>query len=556
MAFELRDAEVQIKKLQADWGSFAAKNYDRHKLRLINNGPSVDIGDYVVRGEVNSLIRDALINFEQLELTPVFNTIISGSSGLQNPLVESILASQDNKYDIGQAGASNRIRNIYSDITNSEQLEITDVATHTSHWKIVQDVADSSILDIKSNGDVSILKLDAGPSFAHNLTFYGNILADTDWNSGAPSGRVIGNQSGNIYLRISSAQFYAGKSGAAGTIKVFPSSGSGANITYNATDGFEFADNLTPNLDSSYDLGTTGRRWANIYADAIVSPSVLTIPLSSSLTVNADSTYDLGAPGAGARFRNAYLDLTNTENLEITDSAHTAHWKIEQDGADASILYIKSAGNDNLIKLDAGLSFAHVITLYGSIVPDNDWNSGAPSGRVIGLTSGNIYLQVVAQQLVAGKSGVAGVVDIRPSSGSAISITADSDGFVMEDAVNPTTHNTLSLGISTAIWADMYAAQITLGKAAATRLQGILDIANTTDSNIFRLQGISKDSVGAAEVSNSSLSISSSGNFYLRTYTGGDVNCTGIDDGWFGYRLDTNELQICDGGTTLSVTLA
>lgn len=46
-----------------------------------------------------------------------------------------------------------------------------------------------------------------------------------------------------------------------------------------------------------------------------------------------------------------------------------------------------------------------------------------------------------------------------------------------------------------------------------------------------------------------------SGNFYLRTFSGGDASCSGVTDGWVGYRTDTNELQICDGGAVKKVTL-
>ena len=45
------------------------------------------------------------------------------------------------------------------------------------------------------------------------------------------------------------------------------------------------------------------------------------------------------------------------------------------------------------------------------------------------------------------------------------------------------------------------------------------------------------------------------GNFYLRTFTGADAGCTGVTNGWVGYRLDTNELQICNGGVMKKVAL-
>jgi hypothetical protein len=38
------------------------------------------------------------------------------------------------------------------------------------------------------------------------------------------------------------------------------------------------------------------------------------------------------------------------------------------------------------------------------------------------------------------------------------------------------------------------------------------------------------------------------GNIYGHVYSGGDANCTGIADGWFGFRADTKQLQVCLSG--------
>ena len=44
-------------------------------------------------------------------------------------------------------------------------------------------------------------------------------------------------------------------------------------------------------------------------------------------------------------------------------------------------------------------------------------------------------------------------------------------------------------------------------------------------------------------------------NLYLRRFSGGDANCSGVTDGWVGFRTDTNQLQICSGNVTKKVTL-
>lgn len=45
------------------------------------------------------------------------------------------------------------------------------------------------------------------------------------------------------------------------------------------------------------------------------------------------------------------------------------------------------------------------------------------------------------------------------------------------------------------------------------------------------------------------------GNFYMRTFSGGDASCGGVANGWLGYRTDTNEIQSCSGGTLKKVSL-
>ena len=38
------------------------------------------------------------------------------------------------------------------------------------------------------------------------------------------------------------------------------------------------------------------------------------------------------------------------------------------------------------------------------------------------------------------------------------------------------------------------------------------------------------------------------GNYYARTFSGGDASCGSVADGWLGIRTDTNEIQVCIGG--------
>lgn len=54
--------------------------------------------------------------------------------------------------------------------------------------------------------------------------------------------------------------------------------------------------------------------------------------------------------------------------------------------------------------------------------------------------------------------------------------------------------------------------------------------------------------------SNNSINIGALGNFYNRTFTGSDANCTGIADGWAGIRADTQTIEFCIGGTEYGIS--
>jgi len=60
--------------------------------------------------------------------------------------------------------------------------------------------------------------------------------------------------------------------------------------------------------------------------------------------------------------------------------------------------------------------------------------------------------------------------------------------------------------------------------------------------------------IATASGTNSTIYVGS-GNLYLRTFSGGDASCSGVTNGWVGYRTDTNELQVCNGGSVRKVSL-
>lgn len=135
----------------------------------------------------------------------------------------------------------------------------------------------------------------------------------------------------------------------------------------------------------------------------------------------------------------------------------------------------------------------------------------------------------------------ANITDVRNSSGgSVLSFRSDSSpAFLLASAhIAPSSDNTYDLGTASLEFRNGYfdgtltTDALTIGAAAAGFTTGTWS--------------------GATVMQTDALAISTSGSFYIRTYTGADVNCTSVSDGWIGYRLDTNELQICDGGAMVA----
>lgn len=132
----------------------------------------------------------------------------------------------------------------------------------------------------------------------------------------------------------------------------------------------------------------------------------------------------------------------------------------------------------------------------------------------------------------------------------------------------PSFNNTYSIGNSTygllKLWTgDIRATgQVTFSNGASNNYllktdgSGNASWTNAISINTGTFSGLITANAGISTASGTSSTMYvGSGNFYLRTFSGGDANCSGVTDGWVGYRTDTNELQICDGGATKKVGL-
>lgn len=104
-----------------------------------------------------------------------------------------------------------------------------------------------------------------------------------------------------------------------------PSSQANTDVIYNklAThlhdgNGSQYLHTILPDTDSTYNLGASGREWANLYVDTITftktitgSSATLTGTITSkTITPLSGSTYNLGAPGN--TWANVYADTVTT----------------------------------------------------------------------------------------------------------------------------------------------------------------------------------------------------------------------------------------------------
>ena len=604
----LRDAEVRLGRLRQEWDSFKASNYDRKGLRLINNGRSVDIGDYVIRGEVNDLIIDALQNLDKFEIKQVF-TNATGGTGLQNPLVESIRASLDSTYNIGEPALGNRIRWIFSDVTNSEILEVTDVATHLLHWQFLQDPATSNELDLKdpTNAILATFSTQAIESFQsiilgndgaanirplqmrHPTTGVSSILT-MDW----ATSNVALNSPEELLVLAS----YNPTPNLTGAVELYTRDDSTVIFRPSSLGGIPI---------SNYFLGDLNVPWLEIYAtqvSATFQTGLIPLVRWDDQSGGNNFAYFLGPIGGGATW---IVELPNVgpnagdvladSGIISTGGAHRLVWtpaggggaslpvvdstsivegssdatkelRFEVDGFTSGAVRVMTPPNANATL--AGINLAQTWTAaqtMQSILASADstydiGQSGASNRFRWGFADvWNAEMLEVENGSHSGHWSMVyetGVFRIKDPVGTVIAQLSDAaSSFVgiFKQSLDPSINNTYTLGASTLVWSDLFVKMATLGKSSATRLQGILTICNTTNSTVSQLLGIAKDGIGTIEV-NGSLSIGSSSNFYGRTFSGGDANCVGVDDGWMGFRTDTSELQICVGGTMVKVVLA
>ena len=133
------------------------------------------------------------------------------------------------------------------------------------------------------------------------------------------------------------------------------------NVTFNA----RVSSHIIPSADNTYDLGASGRRWANVYAD---NGQITNLTVSNTLNVGngilvagvgATIVGDLSTSGGAVAFSetatltNTGSDLTLPDNVavvEIEDGAGASNINVNPptSGTQGQLLFIRYSGNQNL----------------------------------------------------------------------------------------------------------------------------------------------------------------------------------------------------------------
>lgn len=280
--------------------------------------------------------------------------------------------------------------------------------------------------------------------------------------------------------------------------------GGGANTSLSNLSSVSINANLGFNADNTYNIGaasgTTRTAPNSIYASTIME----------------SPRFRLAYPGAGSTTN--YFDWINGNNFfSFSDSS-----------ANAVLLYDATAGLSS--------AFWQV---HGRFQPltTNTWDLGCAScgtfGAPVAWRTGYFY---DARLINLGGGGTDCLNtdndgDITPANGACVTDLR-------------TISTTSPLGGGGAL-----SSNLTLTCTTCVTTAGGQSIAGTTTLSTASI------STAISGTYNLSGNETVTGNWYARTFSGGDASCGGVANGWMGVRTDTNEIQICIGSAMKKIGL-
>lgn len=329
-------------------------------------------------------------------------------------------------------------------------------------------------------------------------------------------------------------------------VKVFQAERERSGVAVDRT--FWYTD-LLPDTNIGQNLGSASYKWGTLYVDLI----------GSSMYPAPTNTYQLG--GTSNRFSAIYtvdLNVSGTctgcgAGLPAVDTTAivagsvdaTKLLRFEVDGFTTATTRVLTPQNASytLAGTDLSQTFGNTQTFTNGIEFASStgsklmmYSSGASNKYELAVAS--TALRVIKDYNTSkisfgyGSSGSYTeqvYIDNSRFSVGNLNIYSSSGSVVIEGDLEPQTGGAYDLG-NLLRWGN---AKITTLDVSSTSTFGGAITAN--------------GGIATGSSTNSTIYVGS-GNMYLRTFSGGDANCTGVTDGWVGIRTDTNEIQVCIGG--------
>lgn len=336
---------------------------------------------------------------------------------------------------------------------------------------------------------------------------------------------VNGTSDGNSDIRVNNVT-------ALGTLAVTGASTLTGNVTFSGN----VVSNLTPNATSTYDLGTSAKRWETIFSDNI---NTTNLGIGTSPTYKA--TVYSGSPGAALSPNANGDDLIIANNasagmsiLTPTDGTSSIYFGDSADQDIGGILY-EHTGN----KLHLRTSNANYVTVdstgsvgIGTTIPlkDLDVNGnqiisgnlgiGTVAGYKLGVfsgTSGAGAANPNADEIVVESSGSGGITILTPSTGTGSLYFGDTDTDIAAIQYVHTS-DTMYLRVANTVKASLTSTGLGIGTATpranldsegAAIITGNVGIGTTNTGNTLTVYS-GDDGGGAAVASADDLVIKNS----------------------------------------------
>ena len=399
----------------------------------------------------NLVLRDGSGNFAAGEIT----ADLSGNLIASSTTAKIIIPAADSTHSLGSN--SNRWLYVYADTLVSEDATITNISGDLTGNLVAASTSTNSIVPAT----------DSSFNVGSSTVRYNNIYGDNFVGDTASIGQVNGNLAGNLVNSSSSAK------------------------------------TIVPDNDSAWNLGSSLVRWANIYGDDFIGDNATITNINGDLSGNlvasntssksivpeSDSTWNLGS--SSKRYANIYGDAFTGDTASIGQvngnlsgnlvASSTSTKSIVPDNdstwnlGSGSVRYANIYGDNFVgdtatigsISGNLGGNLTNNSTSSRSIVPDNDntWNLGASNNKYA-----NLYVDAVT-------ASTATITNISGDLGGNLTNSSSSTKSII-----PETDSTWNIGNGATRYANIYGDNFVGDTATITNISGNL-AGNLTNSS-------------------------------------------------------------------------